>query len=107
MKDYEDSDDARMAHYLEIGAIELAGVDESGEMIFEIKEIAQEIAPELWEAHIEYVDKNLVELYEAGYIKVEYDDNLEAMISLSQEGFEIAKQRGLLPIDLDMDIPND
>ena len=31
MEDYEDSDDARMAHYLEIGAIELAGVDENGD----------------------------------------------------------------------------
>lgn len=107
MEDYEDSDDSKMAHYLEIGAIELAGVDESGEMIFAINEIAEEIAPELWQAHIEYVDKNLIELYEAGYIKVEYDDNLEAMISLSQEGLEIAKEKGLLPIDLDMDIPND
>ena len=35
MEDYEDSDDARMAHYLEIGAIELAGVDENGEMFGE------------------------------------------------------------------------
>ena len=107
MEDYEDSDDARMAHYLEIGAIELAGVDENGEMIFAINEIAEEIAPELWQAHIDYVDKNLVELYEEGYIQVEYDENLEAMISLSKEGLQIAKERGILPIDMELDIPND
>ena len=47
MEDYEDSDDARMAHYLEIGAIEIAGMDESGEMIFAISKNAKEIAPEL------------------------------------------------------------
>ena len=107
MEDYEDSDDARMAHYLEIGAIELAGVDESGEMIFAINEIAEEIAPELWQAHMNYVDRNLVELYEEGYIQVEYDENLEAMISLSKEGLQIAKERGILPIDMELDIPND
>jgi hypothetical protein len=107
MEDYEDSDESRMAHYLEIGAIELAGVDESGEMIFAIHENAKELAPELWEAHMNYVDKNLIELYEAGYIQVEYDENLEAMISLSQEGYEIAKSRGILPIDMEFDVPND
>ena len=107
MEDYEDSDDSRMAYYLEIGAIELAGMDENGEMIFAINENAKEIAPELWEAHTNYVDRNLVELYEEGYIQVEYDENLEAMISLSEEGLQIAKERGILPIDMELDIPND
>lgn len=102
-EDYED--DAKMAHYLEIGAIEVAGVDETGEIIFEIKESAKEIAPELWEAHMDYVDRNLTELYQAGLIKVDYDENLEATISLSQEGYEIAKQKGIIPIDIP-DIPN-
>lgn len=108
MEEYEDSDDSRMAYYLEIGAIELAGVDESGEMIFAINESAKDIAPELWEAHTDYVDRTLVELYEAGYVKVEYDENLEAMISLSEEGFKIAKEKGILPIEMEFDnIPND
>ena len=100
MENHGDSEDEKMAYYLEIGAIELAGVDESGEMIFAINEIAEEIAPELWEAHTQYVDKTLVELYEAGYIKVDYNENLEAMISLSQEGYELAKEKGILPIDM-------
>ena len=100
MENHGDSEDEKMAYYLEIGAIELAGVDESGEMIFAINEIAEEIAPELWEAHTQYVDNTLVELYEAGYIKVDYNENLEAMISLSQEGYEIAKEKGILPIDM-------
>jgi len=100
MENHGDSEDEKMAYYLEIGAIELAGVDESREMIFAINEIAEEIAPELWEAHTQYVDKTLVELYEAGYIKVDYNENLEAMISLSQEGYEIAKEKGILPIDM-------
>jgi hypothetical protein len=107
MEDYEDSDDNRLAHYLEIGAVEIAGMDESGEMIFEITEKAQEIAPELWQAHTDHVDKTLIELYESGYLNVEYDENLEAMISLSEEGLKIAKEKGILPIDLQLDIPND
>jgi hypothetical protein len=102
-----DEDDMRLEHYIEIGAIEIAGVNESGDVIFAINEIAKDIAPELWEAHTEYVDKTLIDLYQAGYVKVDYDENLEAMISLSEEGFKIAKERGILPVDMEFDIPND
>lgn len=105
MEEYEDSTDGRMAYYLEIGAIELAGVDESGEMIFAINESAKELAPELWQAHMDYVDNTLMELYQAGYVKIDYDENLEAMISLSEEGYKIAKEKGLLPIDMP-EVPN-
>ena len=46
-----DEDDSRLEHYLEIGAVEIAGMDESGEIIFAITEKAKAIAPEIWEAH--------------------------------------------------------
>lgn len=102
----EDNYDEKLAHYIEIGAIEAAGVDENGEFIFAINESAKELAPELWEAHTDFVDKSLVELYEAGYLKVEYDENLEATISLSPEGLKIAKSMGILPMDMP-EPPND
>jgi hypothetical protein len=102
----EDSFDEKLAHYIEIGAIEAAGIDESGEFIFAINESAQELAPELWEAHMHFVDQSLIELYEAGYLKVDYNEDLEATISLSPEGFEIAKARGIIPMDMP-EIPND
>jgi hypothetical protein len=101
-----DNDDMRLEHYIEIGAVEIAGVNEDGEIIFAINEIAKDIAPELWQAHTDYVDKTLIDLYEAGYVKVEYDENLEAMISLNQEGFKIAKDLGIIPMDMP-EIPND
>jgi hypothetical protein len=95
-----EEEDDRMAYYLEIGAIELAGVDENGEMIFAINDRAKELAPELWEAHMNYVDNSLLELYKDGYIDIEYDENLEAMINLSEEGYRIALEKGIIPIDM-------
>jgi len=74
-------------------------------MIFAISEDAKEIAPELWEAHMNYVDKTLLDLFDAGLINIEYDENLEATITLSPEGFQIAKQKGVLPIDMP-ELPN-
>ncbi len=103
--EYDDSD-SRLAYYLEIGAVSLEGMDENGEMIFSISETAKDIAPELWESHIEYVDKSLMELYEAGLVEVEYNENLEATLHLSPEGQKLAKEKGLIELDMP-DIPND
>ena len=102
-----DEHDERIAYYLEIGAISVEGVDENGEIVYSISEDAQEIAPDLWEAHVEYVDNSLVELYNAGLISIEYDEDLQATINLSKEGYEKAKSMGLIEIDIDKNIPND
>lgn len=98
--DEQDSDDMRMQHYLEIGAITIEGVDENGEFIFAIHEKAKEVAPELWQAHIDYVDESMLKLYEAGLMEVEYDENLEATLHLSPEGYKVAKEMGLIELDL-------
>ena len=95
----EENEDSKMQHYLDIGAITIEGVDENGEIIFAISENAKEIAPELWQAHEEYVDNSLIELYKAGMINITYDENLEATIEMSKEGYKAAKELGLLPID--------
>jgi len=93
-------------HYIEIGAIEVVGVDEGGEFILSITEAAKELAPELWAAHVNHIDETLVNLYEKGLMSVEYDENLEATFSLSEEGKRVAKTFGLLPMDVEKDIPN-
>lgn len=103
----EDRDaNMEMSYYLEIGAISLEGMDENGEMIFAIHEKAKDVAPELWEAHIKYVDESLLKLYEKGLMEVEYDENLEATLHLSPEGQRLAKDMGLIQMDMP-EPPND
>jgi hypothetical protein len=104
----EDQYDAdRLAYYMEIGAVTLEGMDENGELIYAISEDAETLAPELWQSHTEYVNRSLMELYEDGLVEIEYDENLEATIHLSPEGRKIAKEKGLIDMDIDWDIPND
>ena len=95
-RDYE----MDLEHYLEIGAISVEGMDEKGELIFAIHEKAKDVAPELWEAHIRYVDESLLKLYEKGLMQVEYNEDLEAMLHLSPEGQKLAREMGLIQIDL-------
>lgn len=108
MSEEEDQEDAdRLAYYMEIGAVTLEGMDENGELIFAISEDAETLAPELWQSHTEYVNRSLMELYEEGLVEIEYDENLEATIHLSPEGQKIAREKGLIDMDIDWDIPND
>lgn len=86
----------KMSYYLEIGAIELEGVDEDGEIIYQVMEKAKEIAPELWAAHEDYVNESVLDLYQRGLIEIEYDENLEATFRISPEGLEAAREYGLL-----------
>jgi hypothetical protein len=97
----------KFQYYLDIGAVELVGVDKDGEMIFKISETCQDVAPELWMAHQEHIDKTLVSLLEQGLINVTYNENLEALIEVSAEGKMAIKQMGLIdfPDDIE-DIPN-
>ena len=106
--DFEFNSDEKLEYYMSIGAVELAGVDPTGEFIYKVTDLAMELAPELWTAHEEYVDQSLVDLYEQGLLNVSYDENLVATIELTEEGKEIAKQMGIIQIDIDdTDIPND
>ena len=90
----------QIQRYIEMGAIRLAGYNEDGEAVFELNEaVTKEIAPELWEAHMEYVDENLLDLFESGLMDVEYDENLEATMHFTQEGYSIAKEKGIIPIE--------
>jgi len=82
-------------------------MDSDGEFIFNITDKAKVLAPELWKAHQEHVDESLVELYNKGLISVTYNDYLEAVIEMSDEGKKLAKEFGLIQMDMDTDIPND
>lgn len=99
MEDSEEQFDIDLEYYIEIGAIEISGVDEYGEIIFKITDEAEELAPELWQSHKDYIDKTLLDLYEKDLISVEYNENLEATITLTKEAKKIARQHGMIEIE--------
>ena len=99
MEDSEDQFDRDLEYYIEIGAVEISGVDEYGEIIFKITDEAEELVPELWQAHKDYIDQTLLDLYEKDLISVEYDENLEATITLTEEAKKIARQHGMIKLE--------
>jgi ribulose-5-phosphate 4-epimerase/fuculose-1-phosphate aldolase len=95
----EDEFERDLEYYIEIGAVELSGVDEYGEIIFKITDAAEELVPELWQAHKDYIDQTLLDLYEKDLISVEYNENLEATITLTEEAKKIARQHGMIEVE--------
>jgi hypothetical protein len=93
---FEEDKENIIQHYIEIGAVEISGIDESGEFIFTITPLAQEVAPDLWYAHQENVENILLNLFEKGLLNISYDEDLNAHIELTEEGKFIAKQNGII-----------
>jgi hypothetical protein len=91
---------AKIEYYLEIGAIKFAGYDEYGEVLFEINEkVTKDLAPELWYAHEDYVEDGLLDLLERNLMRVDYDENLEATMVFTEEGYDAAKRMGIIPLE--------
>ena len=98
MDDYEN----RMYEYIQSGAIEVSGIDETGEFIFQITEKAKDVAPDLWEAHEEHLNKTFLELFDRGLVNISYNEDLEATFELTEEGKKVAKEHGLIQMDDDI-----
>jgi len=105
MDDLGPEDGERLDYYIQLGAIEVAGISEDGEFIFGITELAREVAPDLWEAHSNHVDQSMMQLYEMGLVNITYDENLNATFELTEEGKKVSKDFGIIEID-NPDIPN-
>lgn len=89
--------DAQIAHYVDIGVLEFTGMDESGEAIYRVTEVAEFLAPELVAAmkaeQMEEIDSTLMELVEDGLVEFEYSDvSLEPRFRLTERGKQYAEE---------------
>ena len=73
------------------GALEVAGVDsESGELLYSVTPKMQEVMPDMYEDHITQVNRDILNLWEKGYVNV---DSLSAnpMVTISKKGLDKAE----------------
>lgn len=76
-----------MEYLVNEGAAILSGLDEDGEPVYMFDmEILEEVMPDLHQAMVDDMDKVLIDLYQEGLIDVSYDEDLNAQMSISEEG---------------------
>jgi len=76
------------------GALEVAGMDsENGELLYTITPKMQEVMPDMYEDHLTQVNKDILNLWEKGYVNINFLDE-EPMVTISEKGLdkkEVAK----------------
>jgi hypothetical protein len=89
--EFED-EDAFVDYLIEIGILEEDGFDEDGEVTYVYNfEKMKDLMPELYEEIMDNLNESLMVLFEQDLIKVEYDEDLRAHISATDEGMEYFK----------------
>jgi hypothetical protein len=89
--EFED-ENAFVDYLIEIGILEEEGFDEDGEVTYVYNfEKMKDLMPELYDEIMNGLNENLMILFEQDLIKVEYDEELRAHISPTDEGMEYFK----------------
>jgi hypothetical protein len=81
-------------HLILEGGLEVAGVDpESGEMLYAFTPKVKEIMPELYHDHLNFVNDELMVLWEKGYVDINFlmDDPLISLTAKSYDPDELQK----------------
>ena len=97
----DDEYDLFMQELMDKGAVEVKGITEDGEFIYNFNmKVLKEVAPHIYTEIMDDLDKDLVRLYKLGLIDVTYDENLQPKFSISELGKHYA-ETGELPENLD------
>ena len=71
------------------GGIEVVGVDsDNGEFLYAFTPKIKELMPELYKEHITDVNKNMLKLWELGYLEIDFMQE-DPMIKLSPKSFDL------------------
>ena len=84
-----------MEYLISEGAAEIDGIDEDGDPIYKFDmEALEEVMPELHQSLLDDMDKVLIDLYEKNLIQISYDEDLNALMSVSPEGKQALEEAG-------------
>ena len=90
----EEADDF-VERMIEAGILVEDGFDEDGELTYTYNfELMKILLPEMYEEIMNGINDNLIDLYEMGLIKIEYNEDLKAVFSATEEGMIFFKNQG-------------
>jgi hypothetical protein len=73
------------------GALEVAGVDsETNELLYNVTPKMQEIMPDMYEDHLTKVNRDLLNLWEKGYVNIDFLLS-DPVVTISEKGLDKAE----------------
>jgi|LakMenE18May11ns_1017448.scaffolds.fasta_scaffold9917329_7 hypothetical protein len=95
-----EEEDALFTYLMDVGAINIDGVSKDGELLYKIDpDKMREYCPELLEVFNEDLEESLMDLFNKGLVDVQYNENLEAIFSVSNEGLNEIEKYGFYHMD--------
>jgi hypothetical protein len=83
----DEKDNEMMAYLEEQGALIWDGMNKDGEAMFKFDlPKLKTVMPQLYDQIMLEIDDDLMELYQAGMVEIEYDENLNALFKISEKG---------------------
>jgi len=84
----DNNEDELIKNLILEGALEVAGVDsESGELLYSVTPKMQEVMPDMYEDHITQVNRDILNLWEKGYVNVDFLSQ-NPMVTISKKGLD-------------------
>jgi len=91
-----ESEEEMMDYLSSHGALELHGMTQDGEITYKFNfEILKEVLPQLHELMMSDMEEEIMELYNKGYVEMEYDENLNARFRLTEAGIKYLEENGM------------
>jgi hypothetical protein len=82
------SEDELIKNLILEGALEVAGVDsETSELLYTITPKMQEVMPDMYEDHLTQVNRDLLNLWEKGYVNIDFL-LAEPIVTISEKGLD-------------------
>lgn len=71
------------------GALQMAGIDsDTGEILYAFTPKVKEIMPELYNEHLNSINKEIMNLWESGFVNVDFFSN-DPLVTLTEKAFDI------------------
>ena len=85
------SEDELIKNLILEGALEVAGLDsETGEFLYSVTPKMQEVMPDMYEDHLKVVNKDLLNLWEKGYLDIDFFLP-DPIVTISKKGLDKAE----------------
>ncbi|NDB61065.1 hypothetical protein EB001_21880 [bacterium] len=81
-----DKDSNEIEKLILSGGIQVAGVDENGELLYQFTPKMKEINQELYKEHLNFVNSEIMKLWEAGFVQMDLFAE-EPIVTLTKKAF--------------------
>ncbi len=71
-----------------LGAVEVAGIDESGEFLYSFTPNIEELAPDFYNYITNHYSTGIMELWANGFLEIDVDSNGEEIVRLNEKSFD-------------------